>query len=316
MNEFIRFVQKWCQENPVPGDGGEAEKLVWALKEEKRLEEHELRPHREAVSKARVDVEAALQEDLLTKLHEKFKAVSDQIRDLNSALRKRKFTGQTYSFTRTIDNRLKSLHDLAEAVATNAEKGLAVIGEEHGHVFKEAMAKIDEILKTEGAANELEDYRNYFSFELWMENELGVKTNLSARAASGSGGQKQTPYYIAIAASMAAVYYPGSAADDDPDGMGLVIFDEAFSNIDIANTQALLNFFRDLNLQVMVAAPEQRRADFLELMDTIVSINRSPDYRHMYIDPEQPGPRAREELAKINPARRGLAGFRETAAAE
>jgi uncharacterized protein YPO0396 len=137
-----------------------------------------------------------------------------------------------------------------------------------------------------------------------------VETNLSRRTRKGSGGQKQAPFYVAIAAAMASVYYPGSR-NENPDGMGLVVFDEAFNRLDIPNTQAILRFYKDLNLQVVVAAPEEKRMSFLEVMDTIVSVNKLPGDDVMQIDSESPGPRAVAEMRAANPEHLGVEGYRE-----
>jgi hypothetical protein len=66
----------------------------------------------------------------------------------------------------------------------------------------------------------------------------------------------------------------------------------------------------------MIAAPEDKRATFTEVLDTIVTVNKSPDSRSVYIDSEFPGERARRELARINPDHVGVEGFREASAAE
>ena len=104
-------------------------------------------------------------------------------------------------------------------------------------------------------------------------NGVTFTGNLTDRAGKGSGGQKQTPYYVAIAASMASAYYPG-IRHEAARGMGLVCFDEAFSKLDINNTQNLVKFFRDLGLQVLVAAPEEKRTSFMEIMDTVINISK------------------------------------------
>ena len=310
-NLFTNFVSNWLTENPLPQDAGEASKFFWAVYEENRLEAHELRPHRERVERARRDVEAALKEDLLTKLAEKFRHAGDQIDRLNRRLVTHTFTGQTYSFSRDVDPRFKALYRLAREVADNPERGFIGVGADgEDQLVQEALKQIDAMLEKDAdkSTKELADYRNYFTFELWMINERGVKTSLSRRAGSGSGGQKQAPYYIAIAAAMASAYYPG--ASGSADGMGLVVFDEGFNKLDVVNTQAVISFFSSLKLQVAVAAPEQKRMDFLEVMDTLISVHRSPSKDQIFIDVETPGPKAREELAKINPVRLGLDHFR------
>lgn len=169
----------------------------------------------------------------------------------------------------------------------------------------------DELVK------DLRDYRRFFDFDVHMRNERGQETTLSKRSVTGSGGQKRAPYYVAVGAAMAAAYYPKSGGEE-PDGSGLVVFDEAFNNLDAPNTRALLEFFRALQLQVLVAAPDKVRAMFLENADTIVSVNRRPDNQEPLVTVTHPTLRAREALAAINPVNLGVEHYWETerAAAE
>jgi uncharacterized protein YPO0396 len=147
-----------------------------------------------------------------------------------------------------------------------------------------------------------------------MRNDAGQETTLSKRSVTGSGGQKQAPYYVAVGAAMAAAYFPKSTGME-PEGLGLVVFDEAFNNLDAPNTRALLEFFNALHLQVLVAAPDKVRAMFLETVDTIVSVNRRPDTQEPMITVTRPTPYAREALAEINPVNRGVEYYRPEAAA-
>jgi len=95
--------------------------------------------------------------------------------------------------------------------------------------------------------------------------------------------------------------------------MGLALFDEAFNKLDVPNTQALLRFFRDMGLQLLIAGPEDRRATFTEVLDTIVLVNKSLDGRSVYIDTEHPREAAKRALADLNPDHRGIQGFRPAA---
>lgn len=109
---------------------------------------------------------------------------------------------------------------------------------------------------------------------------------------------------------MASAYYPKSSAGE-PDGFGLVVFDEAFNNLDAPNTRALLDFFQDLHLQVLVAAPDKVRAMFLENADTIVSVNRRPDNQEPVVTVTHPSARARDALAAMNPVNLGIEHYRD-----
>jgi uncharacterized protein YPO0396 len=143
------------------------------------------------------------------------------------------------------------------------------------------------------------------------------RMSLSARVGVASGGEAQAPFYVAMAASMAMAYYPGGHPGPVPSGMGLVIFDEAFSKLDVVNTQALILFYASLGLQLLVAAPEGERPTFTEVFDTIVTVSKSAATKTVYIASDFPKDRTRQELAAINPTRKGVEGFRaELEAAE
>lgn len=308
-NGFHKFLKDYDIASPLGEDADNVAMLSWLGLREHKLEQNELRPHKEEVEKARASMEYALKEDLLNKLSDKFKQLKWQLRVLNKRLEDHKFIGMRYQFAERVDPRLSRLHTLAEKIAGSPEQGLETQTETGSKEFREAMEQIEEILDKTSDTAFLEDYRNYYTFELIMRSADGVETNLSRRTRKGSGGQKQAPYYVAIAAAMASVYYPNSR-NDKPDGMGLVLFDEAFNRLDIPNTQAILRFYKDLNLQVVVAAPEEKRMSFLEVMDTIVSVNKLPGDDVMQIDSESPGERAVREMQAANPEHIGVEGYR------
>lgn len=308
-NGFHKFLKDYDIASPLGEDADNVAMLSWLVLREHKLEQNELRPHKEEVEKARESMEYALKEDLLNKLSDKFKQLKSQLRVLNKRLEDHKFVGMRYHFAERVDPRLSRLHALAERISGSPEQGLETQTESGSTAFREAMEQIEEILDKTSDTAFLEDYRNYYTFELIMRGADGVETNLSRRTRKGSGGQKQAPYYVAIAAAMASVYYPGSR-NDTPDGMGLVVFDEAFNRLDIPNTQAILRFYKALNLQVVVAAPEEKRMSFLEVMDTIVSVNKLPGDDVMQIDTENPGERAVREMQAANPEHIGVEGYR------
>ncbi len=79
----------------------------------------------------------------------------------------------------------------------------------------------------------------------------------------------------------------------------------------LTRPENIVHFFRDLHLQVLVAAPDKVRAMFLENADTIVSVNRRPDNEEPIVTVTHPSAKAREALAAINPVNLGIEHFRE-----
>src|SRR5204863_10108467 len=70
--------------------------------------------------------------------------------------------------------------------------------------------------------SEFEDYRNFFTFEIHMEDVVsGRTTRWETRRDTGSGAEQQVPIYVAIGASLASVYGSGKSGSSPPPGMAL-----------------------------------------------------------------------------------------------
>ncbi|MEE7470092.1 hypothetical protein MOF8_27280 [Methylobacterium oryzae] len=195
---------------------------------------------------------------------------------------------------------LVAVNDLALALAPSRELHLET--SQQGRSFLDAAR--------------LADYRNYFVYEIGMRDGAGNRTTMSARALRGSGGEAQAPFYVAIAASLASAYYPGDRPGDENPGLGLCLLDEAFSKLDVRNSQALVDLYRAWGLQLLIAAPEDKRTTLTEVMDTIVTVYKSPDLTSVRIEAEHPLEAARRALHAINPDQVGIEGFRQSDAAE
>jgi energy-coupling factor transporter ATP-binding protein EcfA2 len=315
-NAYMQFVTTHVGTSPL-SDPDDVAIFRWCRGREQQLEQDELRRYRAEFAEAREKMEIDLTEGLINRLSDKFKSARAQIDRLNRSLAGRHFTGQTYAFGHSVNAAMKPIHALAEAIADAPQRGLALLQDDNLDPRVRAGFKdLERRLSDDELVKELRDYRRFFDFELHMTNDRGQETTLSKRAATGSGGQKQAPYYVAVGAAMASAFYPKSVVGE-PDGVGLVVFDEAFNNLDAPNTRALLEFFHDLHLQVIVAAPDKVRAMFLETIDTIVSVNRSPDTQEPVVTITHPTRYAREALSSINPVNLGVEAFRpESAAAE
>lgn len=307
---YQAFVQAHIGQAPLT-DPDDVAILQWCILRERQLEQDELRQFREQFEQARLQMEADLTEGLINRLSDKFQKARAQIDRLNRSLSGRTFTGQTYKFQYKVNDALKPIHTLAEAIAEAPRRGMTILDDDNlDPSVKAGFRDLERRLADDELVKDLRDYRQFFDFDVAMRNERGQETTLSKRSVTGSGGQKQAPYYVAVGAAMASAYYPKSP-QGEPDGFGLVVFDEAFNNLDAPNTRALLSFFRDLHLQVLVAAPDKVRAMFLENADTIVSVNRRPDNQEPVVTVTHPSEKARIVLASTNPVNLGVEHFRE-----
>ena len=211
-----------------------------------------------------------------------------------------------YSFTMTPNPELKDVLSLVETFSRADQAnagGLFDSTLDADSPHREALERIREVLKDEGEASILQDYRNFYNFELVIKDLDGnIKTNLSQRIKTGSGGEHQVPFYVAIAAGLGATYRLKRSPDGRPlGGFSLSMFDEAFNKLDAENTQTSLGFMRDLGLQTMIAAPDDKYSLMASVMDTIINVCR--DGSIVDLDVEFPMPKGKELLDSDNPYR-------------
>ena len=319
--DLAEYCVQWRIENPLgSGDAPASFGYAWVRRAHDEVAGHELRRYRDQAVRAEGEMRRLMTEDLLTRLADKFERVRSRLDALNERLATQTFTGQTYAFEATVDRRYAAVHALATEVARSADAAQAILPDQGGAApdgpLTAAIAEISALIAGEESAARLADYRNYFVYEIGMKDRAGNRTTMSNRALRGSGGEAQAPFYVAIAASLASAYYPGDRPGDENPGLGLCLLDEAFSKLDVRNSQALVDLYQAWGLQLLIAAPEDKRTTLTEVMDTIVTVYKSPDLTSVRIESEHPLETAKRALAAINPERQGIESFRVSDAAE
>jgi uncharacterized protein YPO0396 len=145
---------------------------------------------------------------------------------------------------------------------------------------KAAQDLFDKILNSPLDSRELRsicDYRSYFHYDIkiretdTIDEKTGAMTELSLSKVlkEKSGGESQTPYYVAIAAS----FYRFFKARPEST-VRLVIFDEAFNRMDDERIGKILSFYSDLDLQIITSVPPEKIEAIAPYMDRINVISR------------------------------------------
>jgi uncharacterized protein YPO0396 len=224
--------------------------------------ESRLPAYKEKISEAKTKALQQLAEDIIFRLRENLLLVRSQIDDLNRALKDVPFGSEQYQFTVDVDPAHRDFYNLViDAGRYEKESlfGAAALGTPE---LKDTLAGLlDRLVEAEArqVKTELEakaDYREYFNYDLKILHADGRHSLYDKVAGDKSGGETQTPYYIAILASMYRLYRSRSL-----DGMptcGLVLLDEAFSKMDESRIAATLMFARKLSLQLVLATPKER----------------------------------------------------------
>ena len=125
---------------------------------------------------------------------------------------------------------------------------------------------------------EFTDYRTYMDYDIKIIHNDGTYSYYSKVCEEKSGGETQTPFYVTVAASFVQLYgnnIGGEAA-------GLVLFDEAFNNMDDERIGGVLEFLRRLPLQLIIAAPPDKIQYIGPAMDEIMLV--MTDQKRSYVE--------------------------------
>ena len=102
-----------------------------------------------------------------------------------------------------------------------------------------------------------------------MRNEVSYfsKTNKEK-----SGGETQTPFYVIIAACFNQLL---KRENNPVSPTCLVILDEAFNNMDESRIQSLMEFYKQLDIQLCIVVPSNRMPTLSSYMDTVIGFVKS-----------------------------------------
>lgn len=270
----------------------------------KTLEETSLADYRDKASRALYEAEIAFRAKFVVNLNARLEKVKALVTDLNRHLKKRPFHEEIYQFKWKNNPQYEKILDYIASLDAASQAnvgGLFDIANDPGSPHREAIEEIAEALKEETHSKHLEDYRNYLVFDFTMLDKDGtLKTSLKQRIQKGSGGENQAPFYVAIGASLASAYRIGTTGSGKGrGGISLALFDEAFNKLDLENCSNCLSFLKDIHLQVVLAAPDEKYGIMSENMNTVVRIFR--DGGNVDLEIEYPTEEGQRLLRSDNP---------------
>ncbi|MBD5772045.1 SbcC/MukB-like Walker B domain-containing protein [Marinomonas colpomeniae] len=243
------------------------------------LSETELAKYAKRAELARREAEETFRSDYVSKLKDSLDQVAHIIRELNGSLKRRPFNQEIYQFRYYPNGDMKDILDLVERFSAQDQANVGGLfdpqmSDDPEHV--RAITAIQELISDEEKQQDLADYRKFYNFEVDISDIAGnKKTTLSQRIQTGSGGEHQIPFYLAIAAALSTTYRLHETMEGEiVGGFSLAMFDEAFNKIDMVKTSTCMGFMKDIGLQVIAAAPDDKRAVMAANMDTIISVWR------------------------------------------
>lgn len=223
-----------------------------------KLKNSELLKYEDKVETARSAAEEEFREQFLSKLQENMKTAQTEFKELNKALNDISFSNEKYEFLYMPSKKYRQYYEMIMD-DFNAMQGESIFSgmfhENHKAVIEELFERLaidnDNSAK---ALDEFTDYRTYMDYDIRIIHSDGNYSLYSKVCEEKSGGETQTPFYVTVAASFVQLYKNNIGGE----AIGLVLFDEAFNNMDDERIGGVLEFLRRLPLQILIAAPPDK----------------------------------------------------------
>jgi uncharacterized protein YPO0396 len=223
-----------------------------------KLKNSELLQYEEKVENARQAAEEEFREQFLAKLQENMKTAQAEFKELNKALKGIPFGSEYYEFLFMPSKNYRHYYDMIMD-DFNAMQGESIFAglfhENHKEVIEELFDRLALDKDNSGKAlDEFTDYRTYMDYDIKILHSDGNYSLYSKVCEEKSGGETQTPFYVTIAASFVQLYKNNIGGE----AVGLVMFDEAFNNMDDERIGGVLEFLKLMPLQIIIAAPPDK----------------------------------------------------------
>ena len=247
-----------------------------------RLKNSELLDYEEKVQSAREAAETEFHEQFLAKLQENMKLAQGEFKELNKALKGIDFSSERYEFQFMPSKKYRNYYEMIMD-DFNVIQGESLFSGIFHETHKEVIEELFEQLSVSGdnsaqALDEFTDYRTYMDYDIKIIHDDGTYSYYSKVCEEKSGGETQTPFYVTVAASFVQLYSNNIGGE----AAGLVLFDEAFNNMDDERIGGVLEFLRRLPLQLIIAAPPDKIQYIGPAMDEIMLV--MTDQKRSYVE--------------------------------
>ncbi len=223
-------------------------------------------------------LESAFMNDFVAELNETIQEAKGEIDAVNRELRRIPFGNDTYRFVMRekpdravffrICRKLEHYMNSPEVYMNFARDD-----EEMERDIRDFM----EIILDEEDETEYTDYRKYFLYDMEILSRQGgseITADLSKKQGSASNGEKQTPYFIILAASLLQCY------PKDVCCARLAFIDEAFSALSRERIEQMVRYFEENGFQVFYAAPPEKISSIGAYIQSTVSLVITGRYTH------------------------------------
>ncbi|MBK1831364.1 hypothetical protein JIN77_11545 [Verrucomicrobiaceae bacterium R5-34] len=276
MTEFkTTFAPKF---DDLPDDGADAAPYVTRLEQ---IENANIPEYEQKSVTERKRWESLFRTQVLSRMQQALKNVETIIRLLNHQLRK-PIGHDRYKIDKHQNPDFKIYRQLIDLNSLHHEDELffSSMGDELREALSEFLNTLVENSNSPEAARLL-DYRQYFDYDLTVtdiRDADGKAISVDKQSGKMSGGENQSPYFVAILASYLHAYNRHESRRQEP-SLALVPIDEAFSKLSGERIQNCIEAMSELDLQGMFSMSSGNIPYAFSQCDELIVISRKEERR-------------------------------------
>lgn len=239
-----------------------------------KLEESEIPEYKEKAHRERQNWEELFRTQVLEKLHTALEEIRNLLYFLNGSLKQHPIGTSRYQVHYRQNPDFKVYHELVEANALARPGELFFASAEPR--FRDAIERFLSLLidKADSVeATRLLDYRQYYEYDMEVVEDDGRKTSVDRHSGKFSGGENQSPYFIAILASYLRAYRRYGSRRRDL-SIGLVPIDEAFSKLSGERIKNCMEAIQAFDLQGVFSMSTGNIPYAFEHCDSLVVVSQ------------------------------------------
>ncbi|WCA22529.1 ATP-binding protein [Candidatus Phytoplasma oryzae] len=276
--DIISQMSSYIEKNNLINVDAKIENIDYFIKEYNLIYLKNLINYEQEAKELSFKIEIIFKEEFINKLKESLEKTLYQIQKLNEILKNRPFGNDYYKIiTKPSEN--PEYQKYFSIFMENDDRKETDLFENNMDDYKKIL--LDELFhkimsfnkETELLTYEFLDYRNYLSYDIQIKDQNGNLSLFSKVFREKSGGETQVPFYIIIAICFEQLLFENSYEKGC-----LVLFDEAFNNMDENRIDAMMSFFNELKIQFILAVPPQRIINILPHVTTNLVIIKENNY--------------------------------------
>lgn len=223
-------------------------------------------------------LESAFMNDFVAEINEAVSNARAEIDLINRELRQLPFGSDTYRFVMEEKADRKEFFRICKKIGDLGSSEFYLSSNRADEELEHDIQSFMNIILEEEDELEYTDYRKYFTYDMKISSHQGkeeIEADLSKKQGSASNGEKQTPYFIILAASLMQCYPKDSCC------VRLAFIDEAFSALSRERIEQMVKYFEENHFQVIYAAPPEKINSIGTFIQSTVSLILTGRYTNM-----------------------------------